>query len=145
MLDRARSLRWVVLAGFGVVMGSMPITISGMLELLTMVVTPFVIGFLIARWWTGVASRIALAVLVGLFASVLKLLSTSLQTGKNWFTYVGGLVTTVGIGDPVVRTMVLVTLFPVMVTLLTTATFIILGRLGPRSEPMISLTQGKRK
>jgi hypothetical protein len=122
-------------------MGCVPITISGILELLTMVVAPFGLGFLIVRWWSGATRQITLALMAGLFAAALKILSTSLYTGKDWFTHIGGLVAKVGVGDPIVGTIVLVVLFPVVAGDVATALFIFLKWLGPPRGPLISVSR----
>ena len=139
-----RRMRWLLLIGLGIVMGSVPITASGILELFTVVVAPFVLGFLIAHWWSHPPRQLTVAFAAGLFAAALKLLVTSLHSGKNWFGYVGGLVANVGITDPIVATMLLATLFPVFVSIVATAMFIYLKKLGTPSGPLLSISRGLR-
>ena len=139
-----RRMRSLLLIGLGIVMGSVPITVSGILELFTVVVAPFVLGFLIAYWWSDPLRQLTLAFAAGLFAAALKLLLTSMHSGKNWFGYVGGLVANVGMTEPVVAMMVLAALFPMIVSIVATAMFIYLKKLGRPSGPLLSVNRGSR-
>ena len=120
--------RWpvaVVLAG---VIGCLPFTVSGLPEFCAIVAVPFVLGFLINRWWRDTFTRLALSVALPLFGAAIRLASSSLHDSSNWFGRLFRAVSAVGIGDPYIRQLLLTLLFPVSVTIMATVIFMTFQR-----------------
>ena len=89
---------------------------------------PFCLGFLICRWWSDSLSQLVLALALPLFGSMVRLLSSSLHDGSNWFGRFFRGLGTVGLGDPYLRQTLLVLLFPVSVTIVATVMFVVFQR-----------------
>ena|ERR1022692_583063 len=123
-----RRFRWPVVVILGGVTGCLPFTISDVPEFCAIVALPFCLGFLICRWWTDPITRLVLAVALPSFGSLVRLLSSSLHDGLNWFTRLFRAVGAVGISDPYLRQTLLTLLFPVAVTIMATVMFMIFQR-----------------
>ncbi len=124
----ALHFRWpvaVVLAG---ATGCLPFTGSGLPEFCAIVAAPFVLGFLITRWWSDTFTRLALSVALPLFGAAFRLASSSLHDSSNWFGHLARAVGAVGIGDQYVRQTLLTLLFPVSVTIVATVMFMTFQR-----------------
>ena len=119
----ALSLKWPVVLTLAVLTGCLPFTFSGVLEFCAIVALPFCLGFLICRWWTGSLTRLALAIALSALGSSVRLFSSSLHDGANWFGRLFRAVGAVGISDPYVRQILLTLLFPVLVCTVATVMF----------------------
>ena len=127
----ARSARWATLIALGVVSGAVPLTTSGMKEFCTVVAVPFLIGFIIARWWSSRVQQMTVVLAIGLFGMAVRLLVSSIYSDKNWFASVGWLIVNVGLMDPMVFTIVLTLTFPVLAGFFATFLCVCLNAKGP--------------
>lgn len=89
-----------------------------------MVVVPFCLGVLVSKWWSGISTQIALAVLLPLFGSLLRLVISSLHDGSNRFVHLFRAVWAVGVGDTYVRQELLTLIFPVLFCAVTAVVFV---------------------
>jgi len=124
----SKSYKWPAAFALAVVSGVLPITVSGVPEFLAIVVLPFPLGFLICRWWDGTSKRLVLALAFPLFGSAIRLASSSIHDGTNWFAGTFRIVSLAGFIDPYFRQMLLTLLFPVAVTIVATVMWMILER-----------------
>jgi hypothetical protein len=104
----------------GAVTGCLPFTVSGLAEILTIVVVPVWLGFLISRWWASAPRQFVLAVVLPLFGALFRLFVTSMLGGSNWFSSLFRAISAVGFSNPYVWQQVLTLTFPVFLTVVTT-------------------------
>ena len=124
----AKRFRWPLVIALALVTGCLPFTVSGVPEFCAVVVLPFYLSFLIIRWWPGSFARISLALVLPLVGCLVRLFSSSLYDGSNWFIRFFGLIDVVGIADPFVWRILVNLFFPVFVTLLASIMFMIIQR-----------------
>jgi hypothetical protein len=120
--------KWLVAMVLGGVTGCLPFTVSGAPEFCTIVALPFCLGFVICRWWSDSLTRLGLALALPLFGSFVRLLSSSLHDGPNWFGSLVRALGVVGLRDPYLRRMLLTLLFPVLVAIVATVMFMVFQR-----------------
>ncbi len=128
----ARKYRWPVVLVLAVCTGIFPFAdVSNAVEFCAIVAVPFLLGFLISRWWDGLWNQLPLAIGLPLFGAVIRLASTSLHDGANWF---GRVYRVMGVAftDPYARQIFITLLFPACVTTVVGITFIALQRRGGR-------------
>jgi len=124
--------RWPLVVVLSGVTGCLPYSVSGAAEFCFIVALPFFLGLLISRWWTDSLTQLVLAAALPAFGSLVRLLSSSLYDGSNWFVRLFRAIGAVGVGDPYVRQMLLTLLFPVAVTIVATVMFTAFQRRGRR-------------
>jgi hypothetical protein len=126
--------RWSVVVGLGALSGCPPFTVSNTLEFCAILIVPFCLGFLISKWWSAMLTKISLALVLLLFGSLVRLLSSSIHDGSNWFALLVRSVGAVGIGDPYVRHVLLTLVFPVLVCGVATVMFMSFQRRGHAND-----------
>jgi hypothetical protein len=112
---QGRCFKWPLLLTLAVLTGSLPFGVSGLPEFCAIVTLPFVLGFLVCRWWTAALTRVVLAIALPAFGSFVRLLSSSLHDGANWFSRLFRVVGATGATDPYVRHILFTLAFPVVV------------------------------
>lgn len=125
---RVLQFRWPVVVVQACATGCLPYTVSGVAESCAIVVVPFVLGFLISRWWLDSSARLTLSVALPLFGAMVRLFSSSLHDGTNWFGALYRHFDTVGLGSPYLRQKLLTLLFPMFVTITAVVMFSIFQR-----------------
>jgi hypothetical protein len=120
--------RWPAVVVLGGLTGCLPFTVSGLPEFCAIVALPFCLGLLICRWWTDSLTRLALAIALPAFGSLVRLLSSSIHDGSNWFGRLIRAIGAVGFTEPYVRQILLTLLFPVLVTIVAAVMFICFQR-----------------
>ena len=119
----AEKCRWPVVITISVFTGVFPFTaVSNAVEFCAIVALPFYLGFLISRWWDARSIQLTLAFVLPLFGSVVRLATTSLHDGSNWFTRLFRVIS-FAFTDPYVRQIFLVLVFPVFVTIVSAVMF----------------------
>lgn len=114
----------------GAVTGCLPFTVSGLAEIVTIVVVPVWLGSLISRWWVSAPRQITLAVALPLFGALFRLFVTSMLGGSSGFSSLFGAIGAVGFSDPYVRQQVLTLTLPVFLTVVTTVILMLLPEEG---------------
>jgi hypothetical protein len=125
---KALQLRWPIVMLLAGATGCLPYTISGLPEFCAIAAVPFFLGFLITRLWSDSVAQLTLSVALPLFGAGVRLASSSLLDGSNWFARLFRAMGAVGVGDPYVRQWLLTLLFPVFVTVVVTVMFMIFQR-----------------
>ena len=120
--------RWLVVLILAGASGCVPFTISGVLEICSIVALPFCLGFLISRWWTDSLTQFVLAVALPVFGSLVRLLSSSIHDGSNWFRHLFRVMRAVGFSDPYLRQTLLTLLLPILVTIVAAVMFKVLQK-----------------
>ncbi len=119
----APKIRWPVVVILAVLTGCLPFAISGLPEFCAIVALPFCLGLLISRWWSGFSIRLALAIVLPVLGASTRLLSSSLHDDMNWFGRLFRATGAIGLGDPYVRQIWLMLLFPALVCIVATVMF----------------------
>ena len=117
--------RWLTGVILGGITGCLPLTVSGAPEFCAVVVLPICLGYLVNRCWTDSLVRLTVAILLPLIGSLVRLLSSSLHDGSNWFASLFRYIDAVGVSDPYSRHILLKLVFPVLVTVFTVAMLMI--------------------
>lgn len=117
---RALRFRWPVVVVLAGATGCLPITGSGLPEFCAIVVVPGLLGFLITRWWSEAYTRLGLSVVLPFLGSAMRLASSLLHDRTNWFGRLSLAIGAGGVGNPYVRQILLMLLFPVAVTIVAT-------------------------
>jgi hypothetical protein len=129
----AQKYRWLSAITLTIFTGIVPITVSGLPEFCTILVAPFILSLLINRCWNGPLKQLVLACSLPLVGSLIRLMSSSIHDGADWFSLVFRWIRDGGIEDPYLRQILIVLLCPVVYTIVCTASFMLI--LKPKSYP----------
>jgi hypothetical protein len=140
---RVKRYRWPLSVGIAALTGLLPIGVSGVPEFCAIVILPFYLGYVIIECWEQLPKRMALALALPLLGSVIRLTSSSLCDGSNWFAHIFAGLVSVGLSDPYSWQTLLMLLFPVSVTLGATVMFVIFQNGGHARDASYEDSSGK--